>query len=189
MIARIQESVPTCPITGEELFQMSQPGRCELINGRIVTMGDATGFEHGDIENNIGAELRAFVRPRRLGRVQVGEVGIYIRRNPDTVRGADVLFISNERFAQVKSVSYLDVAPELVVEVMSPHDTWDEVTEKLQEYFSIGVRLVWVVSSKLRSVFAYRSLTDVRQFAENDVVTGDEVLPGFAVKVADLLEV
>ena len=189
MIAPMQASELTHLMTGEQLFQLSRCGRCELVNGRIIKMEDATGFEHGDIENNIGAELRAFVRPRHLGRVQVGEVGIYIRRNPDTVRGADVLFISNERFAQVKSLSYLDVAPELVVEVMSPSDTWDEVTEKLQEYFSIGVRLVWVVSPKLRSVFAYRSLTDVRRFSEHDVVTGDEVLPGFAIKVADLMGV
>jgi Uma2 family endonuclease len=188
MIAPAQVSESTRLITGDELFQLSRRGRCELVNGRIIQMEDATGFEHGDIENNVGAELRAFVRPRHLGRVQVGGVGIYIRRNPDTVRGVDVLFISNERFAQVKSSSYLDVAPELVVEVMSPSDTWDEVTEKLQEYFSIGVRLVWVVSPQLRSVFVYRSPTAVRQFTDHDMVTGDEVLPGFAVKVADLLE-
>jgi len=174
-------------ITGEELAAMGDIGPCELVEGRIVPMSPV-GHEHGRIELNIAAELRAFVRSRNLGQVQVGEVGIYTRRNPDTVRGADVLFISNERYAGQQSPGYLEVAPDLVVEIMSPHDRWTEVTQKLREYFAIGVRLVWVVDPQVRSVYAYRALTDVREFTENDDLPGDDVLPGFSVKVAQLFE-
>src|SRR5438270_2933406 len=163
-------------ITGEELARMGDIGRCELIDGRIVPMSP-TGYEHGEIENAIGAELRAFVRPRGLGKVLVGEVGIYTRRAPDNVRGADVLFISNERYARKRSSSYLDVAPDLVVEVLSPNDSWSEVMQKLREYFSIDVRLVWVVDPASRRIYAYRSLTDVREFIEDSDLPGDEVLP------------
>jgi Putative restriction endonuclease len=56
-------------------------GRCELVDGRIVAMGP-TSDEHGRVELTVGAILRDFVRPRRLGRVRVGEVGIYTRRDP-----------------------------------------------------------------------------------------------------------
>src|SRR3954469_9188334 len=94
-------------IAGEDLAQMSDVGPCELIEGRIVPMSP-TGYEHGEIENAVGAELRAFVRSQRLGKVLVGEGGIYTSRNPDTVRGADAIFISNQRYAQKKSTSYLD---------------------------------------------------------------------------------
>ena len=83
---------------------------------------------------------------------------------------------------------YLDVAPELVVEIMSPSDRGSDVKQKLREYFSIGVRLVWVADPTDRTVEAYRSLTDLREFKEAENLTGDEVLPGFSVSVASLFE-
>jgi len=175
-------------ITGEELAAMGNLSRCELIEGRIVPMSP-TGDEHGGIEIKIGGRLDVFATTHNLGKVRVGEVGIYIRRKPDTVRGADALFISNERYAQKKSASFLDVAPELVVEILSPGDSWSEVTQKLREYFAIGVNLVWVVDPRARMVYAYRSMTEVREFTEDDDLPGDEILPGFSVKVAELFEI
>lgn len=174
-------------ITGEELARMVGVGLCELIDGRIVPMSP-TGDLHGGVEVSFGEVLRTFVRLRKLGKVRGGEVGIYTRRNPDRVRAADVLYISNERYAKRKSKSYLDVAPELVVEILSPGDSAQELTQKLREYFAIGVRLVWVADPEARIVYAYRSLTDVREFKEGDTLTGDDVLPGFSVPVAQLFE-
>lgn len=179
--------VGTEVITGEELLAMGDIGPCELVEGRIVPVSP-TGDEHGGYEGNFHYVLRSFVQAHNLGKVRVGEVGIYTRRNPDTVRGADVLFISNERYARKKSTGFLDVAPDLVVEILSPNDKWTEVMQKLREYFVIGVRLVWVADSQSRSVYAYRSLTDVREFKENEELTGDDVLPGFSVPVAQLFE-
>jgi Uma2 family endonuclease len=174
-------------ITGEELARMGNLGRCELVEGRIVQM-TPTGDAHGGYESNFDYALHSFVDAHKLGKVRVGEVGIYVQRNPDTVRGADAIFISNERYAQKRSSSYLDVAPDLVVEILSRSDTWSEVMQKLREYFAIGVRLVWVADPTARVVFVYRSLTDVREFTEQDELPGDDVLPGFAVQVAQLFE-
>lgn len=174
-------------ITGKELATLDNVEPCELVKGRIVLMSP-TGDEHGAIEANISAELLAFVRSHKLGKVRAGEVGIYTQRNPDTVRGADVLFISNERYAEKGSGGFLDVAPDLVVEILSPYDRWTDVMQKLREYFAIGVRLVWVVDPQARSVHAYRALTDAREFAADDDLPGDDVLPGFAVAVARLFE-
>ncbi len=175
-------------ITGEELSRMAGVERSEIVNGRLVQMSP-TGNEHGAIELNIGAQLLAYAETHQFGKVRSGEVGIYIRRNPDTIRAADVLYISNERYAGKRSASYLDVAPDLVVEVLSPGDSWSEVMQKLRDYFSIGVRLIWVADPDALTVYAYRSLTDVREFAEQDDLPGDEVLPGFSVKVAELFEI
>lgn len=175
-------------VTGEDLLGMGDLGPSELVEGRIVPMSP-TGVPHAGYEGNFFEHLKAFVRPRKLGKVLVGEVGIYTHRNPDTVRGADVVFISNERYAQRKQKrGYLDVAPELVVEIMSPDDRWSEVMEKLREYFAIGVKLVWVADPDARIVYAYRSLTDVREFTDRETLIGDNVLPGFSVPVADLFE-
>jgi Uma2 family endonuclease len=182
-----EAAIETKLITGEELAGMGEIGPSELIEGEIVPMSP-TGDEHAGIEVNISTALQQFVRSNKLGKVRAGEVGIYTRRNPDTVRGADVLFISNERYAQKQSASYLDVAPELIVEIMSPNDRWSDVTQKLREYFAIGVGLVWVVDPQARIVYAHRALTDVREFTAEDTLSGDDVLPEFAVKVAELFE-
>ncbi len=173
------------PITGEELYRKGDLGRTELVRGVIVHMSP-TGFTHGYIEANFAVALKAYVNQQKTGRVLSGEVGIYTGRNPDTVRAADVAFISNERMAQVKSQSYLDVAPELVVEVLSPDDAWSDLMEKLDEYFSCSVKAVWVADPRTRQVYVYHSVTKVERFTEKDTLIGGEVLPGFGVSVGEL---
>jgi len=173
--------------TGKELAEMGDIGPSELLEGEIIPTSPI-GDEHGGIEVKISVLLYTFVSAHKLGKVRSGEVGIYIQRNPDTIRAADVLYISNERYAQKTSPSYLDAAPELIVEIMSPNDRWSKVVEKLRDYFAIGVNLVWLVDPKSRSVYAYRALTDVREFAASDDLTADDVLPGFSVKVSELFE-
>jgi Uma2 family endonuclease len=185
MTEAILEKVAETLVTGEALAEMGDIGRCELVEGKII-MRSPTGWRHGRYERRFGNALGNFVDEHQLGEVLVGEVGIYTARNPDTIRGADVTFISNERLAQVKSASFLDVAPELVVEVMSPDDRWTEVKQKIREYFSIGVVLVWVADPTDKTVSVYRSLTEVRLFNENDSLNGEEVLPGFSVSIAAL---
>ena len=175
-------------ITGEELARMGDTGRCELVDGRIVHMNPTDPW-HGQIEARIAAALEAFVRPRKLGRVLGGEVGLYTRRQPDRVRGADVLFITNETFQRrSESLAFLDVAPELVVEVLSPEDRVVELNQKLREYFELGVRLVWVADPTARAVHVYRSPTEVREVGGTAQLTGEDVLPGFEMPVASLFE-
>ncbi|MBI1878810.1 MAG: Uma2 family endonuclease [Chloroflexi bacterium] len=185
MVDAILENTAEALVTGEALAEMGDIGRCELVEGKII-MRSPTGWRHGKYERRLGNALGDFVDEHSLGEVLVGEVGIYTGRNPDTIRGADVIFISNERLAQIKSASFLDVAPELVVEIMSPDDRWTEVKQKIHEYFSIGVILVWVADPADKSVSVYRSLTDVRIFTENDTLNGEEAMPGFNVSVANL---
>jgi Uma2 family endonuclease len=175
-------------ITGEELARMGDVGRCELVDGRVVPMSP-TGPRHGEVEARIAELLAQFVRPRGLGKVLTGEVGLYTRRHPDRVRGADVLFVSIDTYARRSpGLAYLDVAPELVVEVLSPDDRVVDVNQKLREYFELGVRLVWVADTETRSVSAYRSPTEAREFRVGEILPGDSVLPGFEAPVAAIFE-
>jgi Uma2 family endonuclease len=185
--AKPQPVEPVSPLTGDELFAMGDIGRSELVKGELILISP-TGHPHGYYEGNFFVALHTFVRPKKLGRVLVGEVGIYTTRNPDTVRGADVVFISNERMAQVQSASYLDVAPELVVEILSPDDRWSEIQDKLAEYFNIGVQMVWVANPKQQQVYVYRSLTEMEIVDADELLTGDDLLLGFSVSVAELFE-
>jgi Uma2 family endonuclease len=175
-------------ITGEELARMGDLGRCELIDGRIVRM-TPTGYRHGEVEARIAEALATFVRPRKLGRVLTGEVGLYTRRNPDRVRGADVLFISNERYAQrTPGLAYLDVAPELVIEVLSPGDHAAEVQAKVREYLVVGITEVWVADPESSRISIHRSSTDVRVLGEADRLEAGTILPGFEMAVAEVFE-
>ncbi len=172
-------------MTGEELFRRPDLNPCELVNGRVVpTM--PTGPGHGAIEAKLTTRLTIWAEAAGRGEVEVGEVGIFIRRDPDTVRAADILFISHERLARRESSGYLDVAPELVVEILSPDDRWSEVMEKISDYFEAGVVRVWVLDPKPRRVFVYRSPAEVMQLEAAQVLTDEEILPGFSVTVAEL---
>ncbi len=172
-------------MTGEELFHRPDLEPCELVEGRIVPLVP-TGYIHGDLELRLGSRLLAWAEASGRGRVFTGEVGIYIRRNPDTVRAADVLYISNERYARRGPSGYLDVAPELTVEVLSPDDRWSDVTGKLDDYFSAGVDAVWVVDPRRRQVFVYRSLSAVQPLGAGETLADPDLLPGFSLPLSDL---
>jgi len=180
-------TVSTTLITGDELLELGDIGPCELIDGRIVPMPPA-GDEHGTIEFSLGGELRNFVRHHKLGRITGGETGIYIRRKPDRIRAADIVFLSTSRAGDRPGKGFLEVAPDLIVEIMSPTDRWQDVRQKLADYFSIGVQWVWVVEPDNRAVLVYRSLADVTVLGEADVLRGEGVLEGFEMAVRDVFE-
>lgn len=102
------------------------------------------------------------------------------------MRAADLVLISKERHAQRNPKGFLDVAPELVVEILSPGDRRGEVMEKLDDYFAMGIDLIWIVDTEHRYVLAYRSLREVERFDEGDLLVEEEIFPGFALPVADL---
>jgi Uma2 family endonuclease len=173
------------PITAEQLLAMGDIGPCELVRGQIVKHMP-TGYPHGFIEFTIAGLLFVYLRKHPIGQAMTGEVGIITARRPDTVRGADVAFISNERLNQARPYGYLDVAPELVVEVLSPDDKWSEVNEKLAEYFAIGVLTVWVVDPRLEQIHVYRSLDVVLRLTRADELTAEDILPGFLVPISEI---
>jgi Uma2 family endonuclease len=186
--SRLIESTETKePITGEQLMEMGDIGRAELVNGEIIELMP-TGHIHGYIEFLIANLLFNFVRQHNLGRVLGGEAGVYTRRNPDTVRGMDIAFVSNERMSQAQEAGFLDVAPELIVEVMSPSDRWIDIQEKLVEYFDIGVQLVWLVDPQLEQIHVYHSLDDVTRLTAENNLTAPHLLPGFSVPLTEIFE-
>ena len=184
---------PRGPLTGDELHRMPWLNPCELVGGRVVRM-TPTNPTHGRIEVNVAAALRSFVRSRNLGIVMAGEVGIFTTRDPDTVRAADVLFLSHARdSARTRRDGFLrdgflDVAPDLVVEILSPTDRPAEVQRKLDEYFASGVRLAWVVDPAERVVHVHEGRLDPRRLIPGDVLSGGDVLPGLELPVDEVFE-
>lgn len=110
----------------------------------------------------------------------------HARRDPDTVRAADILFISHERYGRATPDTFLDVAPELIVEIPSPGDRWAKVQEKLREYFDVGVDVVILVEPEAKIVSVYRSTTEIEELGGDDALTVPDILPGFSMPLPHL---
>ena len=171
-------------ITGE-MFGKMDLGSAELIEG-VIQHHMPTKRPHSRVTGLIALILGIFNRNHKLGEVHTGETGIYTRRDPDTVRGMDCAFVSHERLKDAEEDSFLTVAPELIVEVLSRSNTWTEMHDKLAEYFGVGTVVVWIVDPRREEVHVYRSLEDIQRLTINDTLTCEGVLPGFSVAVGEI---
>ena len=99
----------------------------------------------------------------------------------------DTSFVRKERIAVFGiPKEYFPEAPALVVEVISPNDTAEEVDDKMRRWFAAGVELGWVIYPKGRTVTVYRALDDIRILTANDTLDGGTVVPGFHCRVGEL---
>jgi Uma2 family endonuclease len=174
-------------ITADELLGMPADGfRYELVEGELRQMTPA-GYEHGDIVGELHWRIGEFVHRHRLGRVLAAETGFLLSRNPDTVRAPDIAFIRAERRKVLGAPrGFFPEAPALVVEAVSPSDTVYELDAKMRNWLTAGVELGWVITPSARMVTVYRSQDDIQVLTEKDVLTGENVWPGFECAIADL---
>ena len=175
--------------TAEELFRMPDDGsRYELIKGELRKMPPAGG-EHGAVAMDIGTSLNNHVKADRLGRVFTAETGFTISSDPDTVRAPDAAFVKRERVEESGRVKgYWPGAPDLAVEVVSPNDTYAQVTEKALAWLEAGTLMVLVLDpgEARRTVTVYRSSEDIRVLFDGDTIDGAEVVPGWKLPIAEL---
>lgn len=173
----------TRAVTADEFLAMGE-GRRELVRGEVIEMTPA-GYEHGRVSLRLGRLLARFIEEQGLGEAVGAETGFILARNPDTVRAPDVAFISRGRIPREQEMGYLELAPDLVVEVVSPNDTFTSVEDKVQEWLTHGVRTVWVVDPRLLRVIVHRGDGSVQDLGPEDRLVGGDVLPGFDISVAD----
>lgn len=161
--------------------------RSELVGGYVV-MEPPPGGEHGSFAMSLGCHVRDFVFRFRLGRV-LGEAGYILERNPDTVRGPDVSFVTQERWAAAPDkTGYFEGAPDLAIEIASPGDSRRRLTAKARSYLKAGGREVWVVWPKRRLVEVFRPGSPPQLLSENDTLDGGDLLLGFRLRVGLLWE-
>ena len=172
-------------LTADDLLRLYGEGvRGELIRG-VLCETMATGQRHGKIVARLVAALVNFVDAGRLGTVVASDSGVWLDRNPDTVREPDIAFTSVERLPLDADVAgYAELVPDLVVEVASPSDSRREVHDKAHMWLNHGVRLVWVVQPEARTVDVYRPDGEVATLGEQDTLDGLAVLPGFTCDVS-----
>ena len=172
-------------LTAEDLLRLDVEGvRGELIRG-VLCKTMPTGQEHGEIVVTLSAVLWNFVNPRRLGRLTASDSGVWLERDPDTVREPDIAFFSTTKAPLGTRVTgYSEVVPDLVVEVASPSESRRGVHDKAHMWLGHGVRVVWVVHPEARTIDVYRPDHAVATLAEKDVLDGLDVLPDFTCDVS-----
>ncbi len=173
-------------MTAEDLLRDQPPHkRSELIRGRLVVREPAGG-RHGRVAMRAARHLANYVDERDLGCVYAAETGFKLESDPDTVRAPDVAFIVKERLPEEEPKGYPAYAPDLVVEVLGSDDRPGEVLAKVGEWLNAGVRLVWVVDPGKRVGRVYRADGSESLLESGDSLSGEDVVPGFAVPLEDL---
>lgn len=176
-------------LTADDLLRLYSEGvRGELIRGELCqTM--LVGHEHGKIVVNLTVLLGTYIKSRKLGELTASDAGVWLERDPDTVREPDIAYFSAEKMPPgVRVTGYAEVVPDLVVEVASPSDSLREVNDNALMWLSYGVSLVWVVNPDSRRVDVYRPGRVASTLTENDTLDGLDALPGFTCAVSDVFD-
>jgi Uma2 family endonuclease len=170
-------------MTAEEFGQRPDPGYPEeLVQGRIVAM-PPPDRRHGIICNKAGRILGDFAEEHDLGHMMNGS-GVITKRDPDTVRGADVAYYSYARLPKGPlPAGYGPEVPELVIEVRSSNDSWRDTQIKIGEYLKAGVLKVIVLDPRSRKAHVYSVDDEPAVLGPEDELTIPDLLGDFRVAV------
>jgi len=155
--------------------------RCELVDRTLVEK--TVGWQESNLGIWISVILTTYIVPRNLGKTS-GEQG-FMELEEGLVRAPDFAFISWDRFP-TDLPAFPAMVPDFVVEVLSLSNTKAEMLRKREEYFRIGVRLVWEVDPRTRKVNVFASATEFTAKMEGDTLSGEPVLPGFVLEVSQI---
>ena len=167
-----------------ETYIAQHPERLfELIHGEIVEKVPTE--EHGTIVLNIGAEIRAYLKKNRIGRVTT-EARHRPSRDLHNDRLPDVSFRRTKEEAVKQGA--VEEMPDLAVEVKSPTDTYKQMREKADFYLANGTRMVWLVYPEKQTVEVYQTGQTMQSLSESDSLSGGDVLPNFTLSLVEIFE-
>jgi Uma2 family endonuclease len=173
--------------TPEDLLQMPDGDRYELVNGQLIE-GNMSGLATATAASVI-RHLGNYVVENQLGIVFASEAQYRcFPDEPRKVRKPDASFVQTSRYSSDLMHGLIRIPPDLAVEVVSDNDTYYEVEDKISDYLAAGVRLIWVFNPPTRNVRVLRPNAPARQFAATETISGEDVLPGFSMPVAAFFE-
>lgn len=179
-------------ITAEEFYEwVNRPENkdkyCELERGEIVEMS-RPGKRHGFVCSNVVVILWSYARQRKKGYVCSNDTGWIVERDPDTVRGPDIMFFEDAATYEELDKGFSSTPPRLSVEVLSPNDTPSKLQPRIEEQIQSGVPLIWVIDPESCTVRVIQPGKDERVLGENEELVCEDVLPGFRCLVADFFK-
>ena len=182
-------SILTSQMTAEEFCEWAdrpenRGALYELVQGEPVAMS-TPGELHGVVCFLIAHLLGNYLFQRGRGYICTNDTGLLVERDPDTVRGPDLMLFDEARRWEEISRKFAVAIPRLIVEVLSPSDQVGRVNRRISQYLKRAVPLVWLVDPEVRSVTVYRPGKDFYTVEETEELTGDDVLPDFRCRVAE----
>lgn len=174
------------PITADEFLAMPDSKGHELEEGRLVELN--MGAESSWVAGAVYRILANHVLEKKLGWAFPPETAFQcFGEHTDSVRKPDAAFIRfgrlpNERLPE----GFITIAPDLVVEVVSPNDTAYEVERKVKEYLAAGVRLVWVIYPETKTARVHRPSKRTTELDSGDELDGEDVLATLRIRLAEL---
>jgi Uma2 family endonuclease len=160
----------------------------EIVNGELIDMGNS-GALHGYVCSTLMILLGGYIRIQNLGAMFDSSTAFKMKNG--NKRSPDISFFAKERLQGMTELpsGFLEGAPDLAVEVLSPGNTVEEIDEKITEYFENGTRLVWVISPTQHYILVYRSAQEPDRLLKSaNSLDGEDVIPGFTLPVADLFQ-
>ena len=174
--------------TDEEFMALSDRGRYEIINGKLIDMGNS-GAKHGYVCSLLVMALMNYILPKKLGIILDSSTAFKMKSG--NKRSPDISFFAKERLQGLEELptGFLEGAPDLTIEVLSPGHPIEEIDDKLVEYFENGARLVWVINPNQHYVLVYRSAQEPDRLLKSiDSLDGEDIIPGFGFPLADLFQ-
>jgi Uma2 family endonuclease len=144
-----------------------------------------TGGETGRINSEINADFGVWNRQTKLGVCFDSSTCFTLPNGAN--RSPDVAWIKKERWDSLtteEKTKFPPIAPDFVLELMSPTDSLQETQKKMQEYMENGVKLSWLINPKTRQVEIYRLGKPVEILTAPLELSGEDILPGFILNMA-----
>jgi len=157
--------------------------RHELDEGELIVM-PPTGLRHGRVVRAVTVVLDRATKDAGSGEV-VTDCGF--RLSAGTVQAPDIAWIRDELRSMVTE-RIGDFAPDLAVEILSPHDNAARLQRKIVNYFAAGTSIVWVLDPDLLTVTVYEKPGAFRTLNADDTIDAPALLPGFSARVRKLFE-
>lgn len=170
-------------ITADELLAMPRDGnRYELVRGVLIEKMP-TGDPHGMVVVLTAHYMTQYALSSGHGQTRSGETGYILDRDPDTVRAPDVAWYSSENVPAPGTQGFPDMVPDLVVEVKSPSNSNPEMAAKARMWLSYGTKMALILDPQAETVIKHKPDSAPITLTADDVLDGDDVLPGFSCLV------
>jgi Uma2 family endonuclease len=169
-LERMQQQLPDYPM--------------ELVEGEIIVMSPS-GYESDEVAAEIVAQLRNWVRPRRLGRVTASSAGFKLPTSGEDVRAPDASFVKAERLKRTTE-DYARLVPDLFFEVKSKTDSLEKLRQKIQVFLDLGAQVGVLVDPRTETLEVYRLGVEAAVLKNGDVLTVPELLPGWEMVISEI---
>jgi Uma2 family endonuclease len=177
-------------LTDEQFFQLCQNNRDlrfeRTATGELIIM-PPTGSETGDRNAELTYQLRAWSRQNKLGKSFDSSTGFKLPNGAE--RSPDASWVKMERWntlTQAEKEGFAPRCPDFVVELMSSSDSTEKTRTKMKEYMDNGARLGWLINRRQQQVEIYRPNREVEILQSPQILSGEDVLPGFVLDLAKI---